>query len=256
MSTTLPILWSNPALPDGRDLSAIIAADPAFLGWICADAEYVTLSGAEILTFTDRTGKPVSFTATGAGSRAVLEADQLAGFQAARCDSDQAAIFDSYLSAGLAAALPTNAACSFAVIFRLDSGGKTQAVLGRYGTATQRCLIQVSSTNAPRMMARNATVTGAPMTVGSFYLVVGSFDGANTARLWHLGAISAGAASAGDSGTGELRLGTLEGAAFQSADMSFSDGIIFGRDLLADPDDETLAAIVEFASSVYGIAVA
>ena len=22
MSTTLPILWSNPALPDGRDLSA------------------------------------------------------------------------------------------------------------------------------------------------------------------------------------------------------------------------------------------
>lgn len=35
-----------------------------------------------------------------------------------------------------------------------------------------------------------------------------------------------------------------------------TDGIIFSRDLLADPDDETLAAIVEFASSVYGIAVA
>jgi len=195
-----------------------IAGDTGFLGWVTPDATYVDATSGLIDTFHDRTGLPVTFAASGAGARATLVDNQLAGFACAHFEGS-AAEYDDYVSTGLP--LATGAAFTFAAILRLQDLAENHAITGRYASTTSRAVLQVTSGNLPRLLAENIFATGpVALASGVWELVVGSFDGVDKAFDGDLG-----------------------------------EAIYFSRDLLADPDDPTMNAIKILASQLYNINV-
>jgi len=249
------ITFTNTDLPSATSSDDVIKADPDLLFWLRADQDFTTRSSAEILTFTDYAEGAATFAAQGASNRADLEDGQIAGYQAAHFETDQTTVFDGYVSSGLT--LNSNQAFTFAAIVRFDTVGVSQSIVGRYASTTSRAVLQLSSANNPRILARSHFADAATtVAAGDWELIIGSFDGANTVRIWHRGAVASSAlATSGDTSTGDLRLGTLQGTVFQAADMDLSDVIIIGRELLADMTGDTLQAIIDVAENVYGITV-
>ncbi|OHC46672.1 MAG: hypothetical protein A2092_08600 [Rhodobacteraceae bacterium GWE1_64_9] len=254
-TTQLAQYFQNSNLPmgSGRDVQSQIAGDTGFLGWVTPDATYVDATSGLIDTFHDRTGLPVTFAASGAGARATLVDNQLAGFACAHFEGS-AAEYDDYVSTGLT--LATGAAFTFAAILRLQDLAENHAITGRYASITSRAVLQVTSGNLPRLLAENSFATGpVALASGVWELVVGSFDGVDKARLWHRGVTATATSTGGDTASGPLRLGTLEGDDFQAFDGDLGEAIYFSRDLLADPDDPTMNAIKILASQLYNINV-
>lgn len=252
MSLTLNTTFDNPNLPQGGDLSAIITADAALEYWLTADADYTTLSGSEVLTFTDRAGGAGVFAADDISERASMLSDAISGFSAARFDADQAVEHDNYTSSDVTLAL--DAACSFAVLLRLGNNADVdQAVMGRFSSTTSRLVMQVNDQNKFTMLVKNRTVTS-PTAIddGEWHLAVGTFDGGNEVNLWHKNLITSGTATAGSTHTGALRLASLTGTNFQSLDADISDLWIFSRDILSG-DQSTFEAIKDYVQLTYGL---
>lgn len=269
MSTQLAENFANSKLPKDLDLDDIIRADPAYLFWVTGDDDYVTKEGAEIVTFHDRFDSEKSFAVTGAARRAAIVENGLLrsdvtptpteGDQAARFDSDQTTDWDQYNSAGFT--LPSSGPFTFWCIFKLETIGVNQAIMGRYASTTSRALLQVTNTNKLRMLAKSYYAESATaLAINTWYLAMGSYDGANTVRLWHKSLVTSGDAPTGDIDTGVINIGTLDDAAFQSADMLLSDAGCFVAERLAALSDEeatndTIEAIILLASQRYGIIV-
>lgn len=180
---TLPVNIDNSNLPTYLTDEDILRADTALLGWFTADEAYTARSSALISTFYDRFDEAVAFAAQGDSYRADLVDDAINGWAAARFNSDQSTVYDNYTTDDISIA--TGHAASFAWIGQFDTIGVNQAIVGRYSSTTSRLVLQVTSGNKPRMLAENYYAEGAQaIASGVPTLLIGSFDGTSTARLW------------------------------------------------------------------------
>ncbi len=252
MSITFNKTISNPRLPVGADLADVISADPALRFWGTADADFATISAGEFLSFQDRAGGAGAFAANASFSRAAVVGDALAGQSVARFAGYPGTDFDVYTSTGVTIA--QDAAVTLAAIFRPKTLDQSQAILGRFLGADDRCVLQFSTGNVPRFLCQGAFVDGVAVALDEWCLVVASFDGA-VSRIWQDGAERASITPPdGTTHTGAFLLGSLDGTTNQRADVEIADFWVFGRDLIGG-DSETLDAIAEYAATVYGLDV-
>jgi hypothetical protein len=251
MSTHLSYRFNNPALQQQKKVSDTLAADTDLLAWISADVDHVVASGSRIVSFNDRVGRGSSFVATAENRRALLIDDAINGYSAARFDTDGVPDWDDYLSSALA--LATDSPATIAAIVRLDTLGKDHEICGRFASTTSRLTLTIGANNLPRLFAKNRFVAS-PLAMASaqWALLISATDGAATSKIWHMGVTTIDTlGTAGDTGTGPLRIGSLSGTQNYGLDADVADIWVFKRDILADEDDASAAALKQYATQLY-----
>lgn len=204
----IPQRFNNPALLPGGSIAEALKADTGLLHWFQADANSVTLSENDIVSFNDRKGTASKLTRANAANGATLISNAFGSYSGARFNAAES---DRSMFSGDAQDLTQP--FSWAGIATLRTLAATSNLCGTFTSSNVRAILNVSTSggNAGKLVFQlgTATCVGPTLDLNQPFAFVCGYDGTNI--FLRVNGTVASVPAAGSPSLSAFALGALPG---------------------------------------------
>ncbi|HCI6908571.1 hypothetical protein [Klebsiella pneumoniae] len=240
--------FNNTALPAGESLASALIADSGVKNWFQADANSVTLSGNDIVSFNDRKGTASKLTRADAAKGATLVSNAFGQYSGARFNAAES---DRSLFSG--DVLDLTQPFSWSGVATLRALTATSNLCGTFTSSSVRAILNVSpTTNAGKLqfLYGSKTCVGPTLDLDTPFAFVCGYDGTNI--FLRVNGVMASVAAAGSPSSSAFALGALPGGS-QFWDGDVSDLFLCTVAMNTSAGASLLAKLTAFYKDVYGL---
>ncbi|HBT5142975.1 TPA: hypothetical protein MB794_005250 [Klebsiella pneumoniae] len=240
--------FNNTALPAGESLASALIADSGVKNWFQADANSVTLSGNDIVSFNDRKGTASKLTRADAAKGATLVSNAFGQYSGARFNAAES---DRSLFSG--DVLDLTQPFSWSGVATLRALTATSNLCGTFTSSSVRAILNVSpTTNAGKLqfLYGSATCVGPTLDLNTPFAFVCGYDGTNI--FLRVNGVMASVAAAGSPSSSAFALGALPGGS-QFWDGDVSDLFLCTVAMNTSAGASLLTKLTAFYEDVYGL---
>ncbi|MEA4738352.1 hypothetical protein VBP95_26635 [Klebsiella pneumoniae] len=240
--------FNNTALPAGESLASALIADSGVKNWFQADANSVTLSGNDIVSFNDRKGTASKLTRADAAKGATLVSNAFGQYSGARFNAAES---DRSLFSG--DVLDLTQPFSWSGVTTLRALAASSNLCGTFTSSSVRAILNVSpTTNAGKLqfLYGSATCVGPTLDLNTPFAFVCGYDGTNI--FLRVNGVMASVAAAGSPSSSAFALGALPGGS-QFWDGDVSDLFLCTVAMNTSAGASLLAKLTAFYKDVYGL---
>ncbi|MBI1160976.1 hypothetical protein AB2F82_15520 [Escherichia coli] len=240
--------FNNTALPAGESLASALIADSGVKNWFQADANSVTLSGNDIVSFNDRKGTASKLTRADAAKGATLVSNAFGQYSGARFNAAE-----SDLSLFSGDVLDLTQPFSWSGVATLRALAATSNLCGTFTSSSVRAILNVSpTTNAGKLqfLYGSAKCVGPTLDLNTPFAFVCGYDGTNI--FLRVNGVMASVAAAGSPSSSEFALGALPGGS-QFWDGDVSDLFLCTVAMNTSAGASLLTKLTAFYEDVYGL---
>ncbi|EIX9136909.1 hypothetical protein MLE59_001698 [Klebsiella pneumoniae] len=240
--------FNNTALPAGESLASALIADSGVKNWFQADANSVTLSGNDIVSFNDRKGTASKLTRADAANGATLVSNAFGQYSGARFNASES---DRSLFSG--DVLDLTQPFSWSGVATLRALAASSNLCGTFTSSSVRAILNVSpTTNAGKLqfLYGSATCVGPTLDLNTPFAFVCGYDGTNI--FLRVNGVMASVAAAGSPSSSAFALGALPGGS-QFWDGDVSDLFLCTVAMNTSAGASLLAKLTAFYEDVYGL---
>ncbi|HCB9182553.1 TPA: hypothetical protein M2P50_002458 [Klebsiella pneumoniae] len=240
--------FNNTALPAGESLASALIADSGVKNWFQADANSVTLSGNDIVSFNDRKGTASKLTRADAAKGATLVSNAFGQYSGARFNAAES---DRSLFSG--DVLDLTQPFSWSGVATLRALAASSNLCGTFTSSSVRAILNVSpTTNAGKLqfLYGSATCVGPTLDLNTPFAFVCGYDGTNI--FLRVNGVMASVAAAGSPSSSAFALGALPGGS-QFWDGDVSDLFLCTVAMNTSAGASLLAKLTAFYEDVYGL---
>ncbi|EMX0086788.1 hypothetical protein AAEV22_004496 [Escherichia coli] len=240
--------FNNTALPAGESLASALIADSGVKNWFQADANSVTLSGNDIVSFNDRKGTASKLTRADAAKGATLVSNAFGQYSGARFNAAES---DRSLFSG--DVLDLTQPFSWSGVATLRALAASSNLCGTFTSSSVRAILNVSpTTNAGKLqfLYGSATCVGPTLDLDTPFAFVCGYDGTNI--FLRVNGVMASVAAAGSPSSSAFALGALPGGS-QFWDGDVSDLFLCTVAMNTSAGASLLAKLTAFYEDVYGL---
>ena len=240
--------FKNNALPAGESLASALIADSGVKNWFQADANSVTLSGNDIVSFNDRKGTASKLTRADAAKGATLVSNAFGQYSGARFNAAES---DRSLFSG--DVLDLTQPFSWSGVATLRALTATSNLCGTFTSSSVRAILNVSpTTNAGKLqfLYGSATCVGPTLDLNTPFAFVCGYDGTNI--FLRVNGVMASVAAAGSPSSSAFALGALPGGS-QFWDGDVSDLFLCTVAMNTSAGASLLTKLTAFYEDVYGL---
>ncbi|HHC1581686.1 TPA: hypothetical protein ACN7VY_000687 [Klebsiella pneumoniae] len=240
--------FNNTALPAGESLASALIADSGVKNWFQADANSVTLSGNDIVSFNDRKGTASKLTRADAAKGATLVSNAFGQYSGARFNAAES---DRSLFSG--DVLDLTQPFSWSGVATLRALTATSNLCGTFTSSSVRAILNVSpTTNAGKLqfLYGSTTCVGPTLDLDTPFAFVCGYDGTNI--FLRVNGVMASVAAAGSPSSSAFALGALPGGS-QFWDGDVSDLFLCTVAMNTSAGASLLAKLTAFYKDVYGL---
>ncbi|EIX9087179.1 hypothetical protein QIG86_02175 [Klebsiella pneumoniae] len=240
--------FNNTALPAGESLASALIADSGVKNWFQADANSVTLSGNDIVSFNDRKGTASKLTRADAANGATLVSNAFGQYSGARFNASES---DRSLFSG--DVLDLTQPFSWSGVATLRALAASSNLCGTFTSSSVRAILNVSpTTNAGKLqfLYGSATCVGPTLDLNTPFAFVCGYDGTNI--FLRVNGVMASVAAAGSPSSSAFALGALPGGS-QFWDGDVSDLFLCTVAMNTSAGASLLAKLTAFYKDVYGL---
>lgn len=240
--------FNNTALPAGESLASALIADSGVKNWFQADANSVTLSGNDIVSFNDRKGTASKLTRADAANGATLVSNAFGQYSGARFNASES---DRSLFSG--DVLDLTQPFSWSGVATLRALAASSNLCGTFTSSSVRAILNVSpTTNAGKLqfLYGSATCVGPTLDLDTPFAFVCGYDGTNI--FLRVNGVMASVAAAGSPSSSAFALGALPGGS-QFWDGDVSDLFLCTVAMNTSAGASLLAKLTAFYKDVYGL---
>ena len=240
--------FNNTALPAGESLASALIADSGVKNWFQADANSVTLSGNDIVSFNDRKGTASKLTRADAAKGATLVSNAFGQYSGARFNAAES---DRSLFSG--DVLDLTQPFSWSGVATLRALAASSNLCGTFTSSSVRAILNVSpTTNAGKLqfLYGSATCVGPTLDLNTPFAFVCGYDGTNI--FLRVNGVMASVAAAGSPSSSAFALGALPGGS-QFWDGDVSDLFLCTVAMNTSAGASLLAKLTAFYKDVYGL---
>ena len=240
--------FNNTALPAGESLASALIADSGVKNWFQADANSVTLSGNDIVSFNDRKGTASKLTRADAAKGATLVSNAFGQYSGARFNAAES---DRSLFSG--DVLDLTQPFSWSGVATLRALAATSNLCGTFTSSSVRAILNVSpTTNAGKLqfLYGSAKCVGPTLDLNTPFAFVCGYDGTNI--FLRVNGVMASVAAAGSPSSSAFALGALPGGSlFWDGDVS--DLFLCTVAMNTSAGASLLTKLTAFYEDVYGL---
>ncbi|HBQ6812163.1 TPA: hypothetical protein MJA79_21935 [Klebsiella pneumoniae] len=240
--------FNNTALPAGESLASALIADSGVKNWFQADANSVTLSGNDIVSFNDRKGTASKLTRADAANGATLVSNAFGQYSGARFNASES---DRSLFSG--DVLDLTQPFSWSGVATLRALAASSNLCGTFTSSSVRAILNVSpTTNAGKLqfLYGSATCVGPTLDLNTPFAFVCGYDGTNI--FLRVNGVMASVAAAGSPSSSAFALGALPGGS-QFWDGDVSDLFLCTVAMNTSAGASLLTKLTAFYEDVYGL---
>ena len=240
--------FNNTALPAGESLASALIADSGVKNWFQADANSVTLSGNDIVSFNDRKGTASKLTRADAAKGATLVSNAFGQYSGARFNAAES---DRSLFSG--DVLDLTQPFSWSGVATLRALAASSNLCGTFTSSSVRAILNVSpTTNAGKLqfLYGSATCVGPTLDLNTPFAFVCGYDGTNI--FLRVNGVMASVAAAGSPSSSAFALGALPGGS-QFWDGDVSDLFLCIVAMNTSAGASLLTKLTAFYEDVYGL---
>ncbi|EEU9292225.1 MULTISPECIES: hypothetical protein [Enterobacteriaceae] len=240
--------FNNTALPAGESLASALIADSGVKNWFQADANSVTLSGNDIVSFNDRKGTASKLTRADAAKGATLVSNAFGQYSGARFNAAES---DRSLFSG--DVLDLTQPFSWSGVATLRALAASSNLCGTFTSSSVRAILNVSpTTNAGKLqfLYGSATCVGPTLDLNTPFAFVCGYDGTNI--FLRVNGVMASVAAAGSPSSSAFALGALPGGS-QFWDGDVSDLFLCTVAMNTSAGASLLTKLTAFYEDVYGL---
>lgn len=240
--------FNNTALPTGESLASALIADSGVKNWFQADANSVTLSGSDIVSFDDRKGSASKLTRADAAKGATLVSNAFGSYSGARFNAAES---DRSLFSG--DVLDLTQPFSWSGVATLRALAASSNLCGTFTSSSVRAILNVSpTTNAGKLqfLYGSATCVGPTLDLNTPFAFVCGYDGTNI--FLRVNGVMASVAAAGSPSSSAFALGALPGGS-QFWDGDVSDLFLCTVAMNTNTGAPLLTKLTAFYKDVYGL---
>lgn len=240
--------FNNTALPTGESLASALIADSGVKNWFQADANSVTLSGNDIVSFNDRKGTASKLTRADAAKGATLVSNAFGQYSGARFNAAES---DRSLFSG--DVLDLTQPFSWSGVATLRALAASSNLCGTFTSSSVRAILNVSpTTNAGKLqfLYGSATCVGPTLDLNTPFAFVCGYDGTNI--FLRVNGVMASVAAAGSPSSSAFALGALPGGS-QFWDGDVSDLFLCTVAMNTSAGASLLTKLTAFYEDVYGL---
>jgi hypothetical protein len=240
--------FNNTALPAGESLASALIADSGVKNWFQADANSVTLSGNDIVSFNDRKGTASKLTRADAANGATLVSNAFGQYSGARFNASES---DRSLFSG--DVLDLTQPFSWSGVATLRALAASSNLCGTFTSSSVRAILNVSpTTNAGKLqfLYGSAKCVGPTLDLDTPFAFVCGYDGTNI--FLRVNGVMASVAAAGSPSSSAFALGALPGGS-QFWDGDVSDLFLCTVAMNTSAGASLLAKLTAFYKDVYGL---
>ncbi|EPJ9092845.1 hypothetical protein MXA37_004146, partial [Escherichia coli] len=240
--------FNNTALPAGESLASALIADSGVKNWFQADANSVTLSGNDIVSFNDRKGTASKLTRADAAKGATLVSNAFGQYSGARFNAAE-----SDLSLFSGDVLDLTQPFSWSGVATLRALAATSNLCGTFTSSSVRAILNVSpTTNAGKLqfLYGSAKCVGPTLDLNTPFAFVCGYDGTNI--FLRVNGVMASVAAAGSPSSSAFALGALPGGS-QFWDGDVSDLFLCTVAMNTSAGASLLTKLTAFYEDVYGL---
>ncbi|HBS6094709.1 TPA: hypothetical protein MAL34_005151 [Klebsiella pneumoniae] len=240
--------FKNNALPAGESLASALIADSGVKNWFQADANSVTLSGNDIVSFNDRKGTASKLTRADAAKGATLVSNAFGQYSGARFNAAES---DRSLFSG--DVLDLTQPFSWSGVATLRALAASSNLCGTFTSSSVRAILNVSpTTNAGKLqfLYGSATCVGPTLDLNTPFAFVCGYDGTNI--FLRVNGVMASVAAAGSPSSSAFALGALPGGS-QFWDGDVSDLFLCTVAMNTSAGASLLTKLTAFYEDVYGL---
>ncbi|HEA9015453.1 TPA: hypothetical protein RXS64_000459 [Escherichia coli] len=240
--------FNNTALPAGESLASALIADSGVKNWFQADANSVTLSGNDIVSFNDRKGTASKLTRADAAKGATLVSNAFGQYSGARFNAAES---DRSLFSG--DVLDLTQPFSWSGVATLRALAATSNLCGTFTSSSVRAILNVSpTTNAGKLqfLYGSAKCVGPTLDLNTPFAFVCGYDGTNI--FLRVNGVMASVAAAGSPSSSAFALGALPGGS-QFWDGDVSDLFLCTVAMNTSAGASLLTKLTAFYEDVYGL---
>nr|DAV78091.1 MAG TPA: hypothetical protein [Caudoviricetes sp.] len=240
--------FNNTALPAGESLASALIADSGVKNWFQADANSVTLSGNDIVSFNDRKGTASKLTRADAANGATLVSNAFGQYSGARFNASES---DRSLFSG--DVLDLTQPFSWSGVATLRALAASSNLCGTFTSSSVRAILNVSpTTNAGKLqfLYGSATCVVPTLDLDTPFAFVCGYDGTNI--FLRVNGVMASVAAAGSPSSSAFALGALPGGS-QFWDGDVSDLFLCTVAMNTSAGASLLAKLTAFYKDVYGL---
>ncbi|HCO3366986.1 TPA: hypothetical protein N7908_003888 [Escherichia coli] len=240
--------FNNTALPAGESLASALIADSGVKNWFQADANSVTLSGNDIVSFNDRKGTASKLTRADAAKGATLVSNAFGQYSGARFNAAES---DRSLFSG--DVLDLTQPFSWSGVATLRALAASSNLCGTFTSSSVRAILNVSlTTNAGKLqfLYGSARCVGPTLDLNTPFAFVCGYDGTNI--FLRVNGVMASVAAAGSPSSSAFALGALPGGS-QFWDGDVSDLFLCTVAMNTSAGASLLTKLTAFYEDVYGL---
>lgn len=240
--------FNNTALPAGESLASALIADSGVKNWFQADANSVTLSGNDIVSFNDRKGTASKLTRADAAKGATLVSNAFGQYSGARFNAAE-----SDLSLFSGDVLDLTQPFSWSGVATLRALAASSNLCGTFTSSSVRAILNVSpTTNAGKLqfLYGSAKCVGPTLDLNTPFAFVCGYDGTNI--FLRVNGVMASVAAAGSPSSSAFALGALPGGS-QFWDGDVSDLFLCTVAMNTSAGASLLTKLTAFYEDVYGL---
>ncbi|HBR1689610.1 TPA: hypothetical protein L9M12_003504 [Klebsiella pneumoniae] len=240
--------FNNTALPAGESLASALIADSGVKNWFQADANSVTLSGNDIVSFNDRKGTASKLTRADAAKGATLVSNAFGPYSGARFNAAES---DRSLFSG--DVLDLTQPFSWSGVATLRALAASSNLCGTFTSSSVRAILNVSpTTNAGKLqfLYGSAKCVGPTLDLNTPFAFVCGYDGTNI--FLRVNGVMASVAAAGSPSSSAFALGALPGGS-QFWDGDVSDLFLCTVAMNTSAGASLLTKLTAFYEDVYGL---
>ncbi|HHI0595833.1 TPA: hypothetical protein ACP4RI_003104 [Escherichia coli] len=240
--------FNNTALPAGESLASALIADSGVKNWFQADANSVTLSGNDIVSFNDRKGTASKLTRADVAKGATLVSNAFGQYSGARFNAAE-----SDLSLFSGDVLDLTQPFSWSGVATLRALAATSNLCGTFTSSSVRAILNVSpTTNAGKLqfLYGSAKCVGPTLDLNTPFAFVCGYDGTNI--FLRVNGVMASVAAAGSPSSSAFALGALPGGS-QFWDGDVSDLFLCTVAMNTSAGASLLTKLTAFYEDVYGL---
>ncbi|MET7261153.1 hypothetical protein ABZM39_07675 [Escherichia coli] len=240
--------FNNTALPAGESLASALIADSGVKNWFQADANSVTLSGNDIVSFNDRKGTASKLTRADAAKGATLVSNAFGQYSGARFNAAES---DRSLFSG--DVLDLTQPFSWSGVATLRALAASSNLCGTFTSSSVRAILNVSpTTNAGKLqfLYGSAKCVGPTLDLNTPFAFVCGYDGTNI--FLRVNGVMASVAAAGSPSSSAFALGALPGGS-QFWDGDVSDLFLCTVAMNTSAGASLLTKLTAFYEDVYGL---
>lgn len=241
--------FKNVNLPVSVTVASSLISDEKVKNWFQADANYVSLSGDDIVSFNDRKGTGDKLNRASDNTGPTLVNGLFGSYSGARFNSSES---DRTLFSGNAQNL--SSPFSWSGVATLRNLAASSTMCGTFSSSSVRAIlaVSVSGTNAGKLLFQygTATVVGPTIELNKPFAFACGFDGASI--FIRMGGITYTAAAAGAPSTSSFALGALPGGS-QFWDGDIGEIFLCNDSLNSSTGEILLNKLINFYKTVYSL---